>query len=446
MSASTIKKILKASLKKVVVRRFNFVFKQILRLKIRRIRNAQDILVNALKDKKVINVLFLVIHDSIWKYEVLYRLLDRSKHFNVQIAVIPLVRDGVGQMDTYNQTLEYFKKGNYNTFGTYDAISNTWLDVKSVCNPDIVFFTNPHKLTFDGYYIDNFRDVLTCYVPYSFQVSNLYSAQFDQPFHSKLWRQFYETNIHKELAEKFNVSKGDNVIITGYPGIDMFLKSTPLFKNERSLNDPWPVRKNHKVKRVIWAPHHTIKGAGADLDYSSFLELSTYMLQLALIKSMEIQIGFKPHPLLKEKLINHKDWGKLKTENYYTQWEVMDNTIIHNTNYDGLFAHSDAMIHDSGSFAAEYLLLNNPVMFTVNDNKVLENFNPFGKLCLQNHYLGYREEDIEKFVNLTVLKEEDLMMVNREKFVREYCLPPNNNSASENIFNKLKKTLTKCVD
>ena len=433
MSVSAIKKILPASLKKMVVKRFSFVFKQISRLKTMCIRNAQHHLVNVLKDKKVINVVFLVIHDSIWKYEELYRLLDRSKYFNVQIAVIPLVRDGVSQLDTYNQTLEYFKKGNYNTFGTYDATSNVWLDVKSECNPDVVFFTNPHKLTFDKYYINNFTDKLTCYVPYAFVVIGEVRMHYGKDFHQYLWRYFLETETHNEYFKENAFLDNSNGRVTGYPGLDTKLNEDFQAKNV------WK-ELNKLTKKIIWAPHHTIVGNGAGLDYSSFEEYHQFFIDLCKNNPF-IQIAFKPHPLLREKLNSCERWGQEKTDNYFNAWNMLENGQFENGPYIDLFEGSDAMIMDSASFIAEYLYFDKPILFTLRDEDVQSRFNSFGQAIFKVLYQSRDTTQTNEFVKNQVSKEDDFLRVKRNNFLKTKILPANGKLASENIFSELKLQL-----
>lgn len=402
---------------------------------IKKIRNSQVKIVKELRKKEVLNVIFLVIQDSVWKYEEVYSLLDKNPKFNVNVAVIPLVRKGKGEMTVYAKTLKYFEDNNYKVVKSFDNENDRWLDIKAITKPDIVFFTNPHKLTFDKYYIDNFTDKLTCYVPYSFQVSNLYQSQFNQPFHSKVWRQFYETETHKKIGVKYSDIKGANIIVTGYPGLDNF------FNDFGKLIDPWII-KSKNLKRIIWAPHHTIVGQGGGLDYSSFLKYSDFMLRCSKENEDSIQIAFKPHPLLKEKLYKNNDWGKEKTDNYYEEWNERKNTFLYDSEYSSLFISSDAMIHDSGSFTAEYLALNKPVMFLVNQEETFNNFNSFGLECLKNHYHGRNVDDIEKFIRDVIKKGDDVMKSKRHNFIISNYILPNGNSASENIFNHLKKELT----
>lgn len=77
----------------------------------------------------------------------------------------------------------------------------------------------------------------------------------------------------------------------------------------------------------------------------------------------KVQIVFKPHPMLYRTLCEHSEWGKERTDAYYSMWNNMSNTQLEEGDYTELFMQSDAMIHDCGSFILEYLAVDKPCMF-----------------------------------------------------------------------------------
>ena len=123
------------------------------------------------------------------------------------------------------------------------------------------------------------------------------------------------------------------------------------------------------------------------------------MITIAKKYSDKIQIAFKPHPHLFRELCEHKEWGETKTRDYYNQWANMENTQLETGEFIDLFMTSDAMIHDSGSFCVEYHYSGNPVMYVAdNFEKQVEAMADFGKLAMQQHYVGKTEEDIVDFI------------------------------------------------
>ena len=229
-----------------------------LNIDIIRSRKRHKKLISELTEKKIINVVFLVIHHAIWKYEEVYRLLNNDSKFNVKVVIIPLVNDGKEDMKTYNQTLNYFVSSGYSTLSSYNQKNDSWIDIKKTTDPDIVFFTNPHRLTFDKYYINEFKDRLTCYVPYAFVVIHTIEGHYNQNIHHLLWKYFVETKYHRAFAKLYSKKRVNNIVVSGYPSLDVIYRKNFIPKPS------WKVT-NSKTIKIIWAPHHTIEGQGNNL-------------------------------------------------------------------------------------------------------------------------------------------------------------------------------------
>lgn len=385
--------------------------------------------------KKKIKVAFLLVHNSVWKYEGVYRLMDQDERFDPVVIVCPYIIGGEGNMHReMDQAFDAFNKEGYNVIKSLKK-TGEWLDIKKEVCPDMVCFTNPWNLTRPEYLITNFMDTLTCYVPYGFKNSNLFEAHFNKPMQNFTWKFFLETEIHQKLSRKYSKNKGINTIVTGYPGMDKFLQ-----KDYKPI-DEWKI-KDKKIKRIIWAPHHTIPGMGATLDYSTFLDYSEFMLELAEKYVDEVQIAFKPHPVLRPNLSNNEVWGKEKTDQYYQKWAQLSNGLLQEGKYIDLFLTSDGMIHDSSSFVIEYLYTNKPVMFLVNNDSIPEKFNEIGKMAFSNLYHGKNQEEIEEFVKNIIINGSDYKRNERISFFNSTVKPPNNKTASENIFYDIKVSLS----
>jgi CDP-glycerol glycerophosphotransferase (TagB/SpsB family) len=165
------------------------------------------------------------------------------------------------------------------------------------------------------------------------------------------------------------------------------------------------------------------------------------MLQLAEKYQEEVQFAFKPHPVLKFKLINL--WGLEKTEEYYKRWENLSNGQIEQGDYIDLFKTSDAMIHDCGSFTAEYLYTQKPVLFQIRDEKVKDEFNSFGQLCFEKHYHAYTIEETETFIREIVINGNDPKAEEREQFYKQYLYPKDGVMPSDKIYTMLKTLIGK---
>ena len=395
------------------------------RYKLITVRKSHKKALKRIQDKERLNCVFFALFEEVWKYDDVYKLMKKDElHFNPIILVCPMISYGYESMvKKMDKCYSFFKEKGYNVIRAYNTETDSYVDVRKELEPDIIFYTNPYKSLIDNrYFINNFQDVLTVYVPYFINSNKDYAMACNCELHNQVWRRYSETEYHKELSVKYADNKGRNVVNSGYPGIEPFL-----------LNKPYV--KTHSKKLIIWAPHHTIEPIGI-IYYSCFLKYYEFMLEMANKYAEQVFFVFKPHPLLRDKL--NKKWGKEKTDNYYKEWVIRENTSLNESDYVELFIESDAMIHDSASFIAEYLYLNKPVMRTMNGEDLETMYNSFGLQCINNHYHAYKEEDIEDFI-ISVINGEDSMKDQRSAFVRNELLP--HGSPSQNIIDDIRESI-----
>lgn len=389
--------------------------------------------IKEIKKKNKIKIAFLLVNESIWKYEQIYFLFKENDRYEPVVFICPFLTYGSEIMEQeMNHSFETFKKRGYEVRKTLQE-DGCYLDIKNDFHPDLIFFCTPWGHTLSQYQIHNFLDTLTCYVPYGFKSSYLYEAHFNKDLQNLSWKFFVETPIHEKLAKKYSLAKGKNTVVTGFPGMDFLLDK------EYKAKDVWK-RQEQEKKRIIWAPHHTIQGYQKALDYSTFLTYAEFMFEIAEKYKEQIQISFKPHPNLKGKL--DAVWGGKKTNEYYERWKNLPNGQLNEGAYIDLFIASDAMIHDSGSFVIEYLYVSKPVLYLIGSEKVKEQYNEIGKEALKVMYLGYNRKDITYFIESILLNNNDDMREERTTFFNELVKPPNNLTASENIFNYINEVVT----
>ncbi len=403
--------------------------------RVQKVRKAQTRKIEQLQKEGKARVLFFLQTPSVWKYDALYRQLEKSEYFEPIVAVSPynvhLNYDKEECFRVMRQTEEFAQKQGYHFVTTYDQEKHKWVNIKKLYHPDIVFFTKPYKDTLPAYHIYNFQEALTLYLPYGINCINLFHNTYGLPFQALLWKFLVETEFQKHYAEIYEKSHGDNVEIVGA------LAEEKLMQKDYQRKDVWKPQVKTK-KRIIWAPHHTVDYL---FNFSNFLNYCEDMLGLAEKYHDEIQIAFKPHPVLKFKLINL--WGQEKTEDYYNRWANLANGQIEQGDYIDLFKTSDAMIHDCASFTVEYLYAQKPVLFQIRDEKVKEEFNSFGQMCLEQHYLAYSIEETEKFIREVVIEGKDPKKEQRERFYKDYLYPKDRVMPSEKIFNILKTAIGK---
>lgn len=380
-----------------------------------------------LRNKKTIEVAFLLTIPGMWKLDYLFKALRDNPRYHPYIVVYPYSHfKGFNRKEIWKtifRTKQFIEQREFEYVVPYDKKRHKWLDINKKYHPDIVFFTTPYRDIEPRYYYYNFKDKLTCYVPYAFQAMNAYKLNYDQIAINLYGINFAETKMHLDFAKMYSHSEGKNFVVSGYPGIEVYLRHDYVSPN------PWKVQTKTK-KRIIWAPHHTIDNNDA-FQSSTFLLNCDIMLKLAEKYKEEVQFAFKPHQLLKFKL--QKLWGYQATEDYYRRWQTLENAQLEESGYVDLFIHSDAMIHDSGSFTTEYLYLHKPVMYLVATDNPHQQFNRFGEKAFECHYQGRNEEQIEQFIQEVVIGGKDPMKEQRDKFYDSYLMPPNGLLPSENI-------------
>jgi hypothetical protein len=413
-----------------LIKAYNFTNLRALRdaYKIRQAPKNHQKALEIVRQKEKVKVAFFLTHESVWKYDLLFDLMLANPRFEPQIFVCPIVNFGKENMlFEMDKAYNAFKNRGYDVVKTFDNATGEYLDIKKTFLPDIVFFTNPYEGLVDyRYYIKEFSNTLTCYVPYAIMTVN-YDFIYNLKFHNLVWKFFSETPIHNGIALQKQKNKGKNNVLTGYPGFDQLLLG-------KIVNNSVWKNPNSSLKKIIWAPHHAISDWNK---VANFLEYCDFFLELAVKYKDKLQIAFKPHHLLRIKL-EQEYWGKEKTDAYYGKWMNLPNGQCENGEYTDLFLTSDALIHDCGSFMAEYLVTGKPSLFMVRDDSVMEHWNAFGEKAVEAHYQSRNEEQLIDFIENVVLNNNDWMKEGRTDFVQSVLIPKNKFTASENILNYLE--------
>lgn len=373
-------------------------------------------LLEQIKGKERIRVVFLAIHKSVWKVDPVFQKMLADPFFDPIILVCPYTAYGEERMwEDMLECFEYFNEKGYPTYSSYSNVEKHWIKLNEL-DPDIIFFTNPHNLTRKEYYEDAYLNYLSCYVPYHHEVGSFGddNAQHNQIFHNAIWKIFAVHNESILLAKKITGSKADNIQVTGFPAMENLIES----KRNASYLDVW--KTNDGRKRIIWAPHHLIDG---EVNQSNFLQYAEFFQKLARRYSDKAIWAFKPHPILKSKLLEKSGWGTVNTQVYFDFWKNQEYSQLEVDAYEDLFLSSDAMIHDCGSFLAEYLYVEKPVMYILNDQHHGQFFNTFGRKALGVCRIGRSEIEIELFLKKIIDGSNFDITQSHKTFLRENIIP-----------------------
>ncbi len=374
------------------------------------------------REKRPLRVVFMAIDVALWKYQHVYQLMARDARFKPTIVLSPC-KSREWQSDMLLLRSFFDARGI-----SYVDFNGTPIDIRRELQPDILFYTQPYEhLLIDQYDCTRFYDRLLCYMPYGFWTSTG-KLSYDLHFHNLAWRLYYSSTLHLQEAQHVATNKGRNVRVVGYANADDYLK--PIDSN------PWRVMADgRRRKRIIWAPHFSIISHNSAFPpRANFLWMADLMLALAQEYADRLQIAFKPHPALLTQLYEHSQWGQQRADDYYARWQQLPNTQLETGSYTDLFMQSDAMIHDSGSFAAEYHYSRRPVMFVSKDMAaVLSTQSEFGRQAYAMHYQGKNEADIRHFIDDVVLGGNDPMLPQREQFFHNHLLPPGGKTVAQNV-------------
>ncbi len=388
------------------------------------------IFIQNLKGKEKIKVLFLVLLDSVWKVDPVFKKMLDDPYFEPVIFVIPFTSYGEERMwEEMTNTYEYFKEKGYPIISSYNKDEDRWISLEEI-KPDIVFFTNPHNLTRKEYYEDAYLNYLSCYAGYGINTSKNLDLEYNQVFHSAIWKIFVQIKDMQKGYFKYSQRKNYNVELV----IDNIVEEI-INPNRKSTLKAW---KRDDMLKIIIAPHHRI----LDTDFiqtASFIKYADFFIQLAKHTKNEILWSFKPHPILKSKLYKHPKFGINKTDQYYKFWEEQENTQLNEGEYIDLFLQSDCMILDSYSFLAEYTFTQKPMLFLMKDISKRSMSN-FGISCLKVNYQAFNKKDIENFIKSIKLKK-DLKLNSRKKFVKDYFKILGKNNTSNYILESIKNSL-----
>lgn len=367
-----------------------------------------------IRRKPTISVLFVVSELSMWKTESLYVEMLNSQRFNPILLLIPSIKTP----HKINDVIEYANQKGY----IYETISKDET-IQDRFSPDIIFYQQPYENFIPSkYFYDKNLHSLICHVNYCFR-NILNKGAINQYLLNIAWHFYAENDICLLEQSRYMINGGRNQIATGLPFMD------DLSKPKSDFKDPWKWKDSRK--RIIYAPHHSITD-GDNVSWGTILRYGDFILECAKRYTHETVWIFKPHPFLRGKL--EKIWGVERTNAYYQSWSSMENSQCEEGEYNAIFKHSDAMIHDCGSFSLEYLYTGNPVMYLYDEDRVQHDvpLSELTKKSLDVHYKSYSEGDIERFIT-DIIKGNDCLKKQRNDFYQAYLYKSPEHSATKQI-------------
>ena len=386
----------------------------------------QKKIIKKLKDKKKIDVYFLVSEKEKWNYQILYDLFLKSKIFFPKIVIFPNGNNNLTKKDSFLRNYSFFKNHKKLIKGV-----NKKYDIKNpneiIKKGSLVFYDQPVPKLTDHWKPNKIAlNHLIAYVPYGIKIANSLGelSHFGLDLHHYSWKIFCETNWHKLKFEKYTKNYG-SIINTGHPKLDNY-------KIKKNYNYKKTKLKNFS-KKIIWAPHWTIDHY-LGVEHSTFKNNYKYFLFLK--KNFKaIYWFFRPHQRLERQIIDTNFMKKNDLNIYFKKWNNKNSEHYSNYNYYKIFFSSDGLITDCGSFLMEYLFTGKPVL--VLESGKNPGWNELGRKVYNVYYKAYNNEDILRFIKNVIIKKKDILKPKRERLIK--FLLKDNQSFNNNSFNSSKK-------
>ncbi len=402
-----------------------------------------------------INIAFQTYSAAQWPAEQVYREFEKMPNVDVRVVVSPLVdRDVESILDSYNQTLTWFKENNYNVIEGLD-------EAKMECGgweclggmPDVLYQLSPWYmcLAHPQWFTQLPLRTIVAYIPYSIYLADSADGSFaidtvyNKDFMNLMWRVYCDSKYNLDKYQFYQLLKGKNVRYCGYAKMDYFYMN-PVF-NDESLRKLWSIPEDcnaSEMKRVIIAPHYTVFPSSA-ICFSTFHRNVWFWVYMIRKYEKKVSFVFKPHPNLRRSAVGtglFKDYEEY--DKYIQIWNDSPNaTAVQEGNYLEYFASSSAMIMDSGSFLGEYLYTGKPMLYLTRPEQT---FMEIGHKVLAAYYKAPGEDyqAIERFIEEVVLGGNDTMKEDRKRvFEEEYdYVRINGQKASDFIVNEVVELIS----
>lgn len=378
-----------------------------------------------------LRVCFLVCDIAQFSAEPVYQRMRGDSRFEPFIAVVPRVTRGEAFLrDTQQKTIDVLTARYGEVERLYDPDTRRrepFGDRADIVYTSIIYT----EQTFFDYTAEVLSEhALVACITYGY--SGLLNANANhaiaQPEIAMMWHYFVSNTPTMELWTKTNPYLRYSARLSGYAKMDR-LATVPVHPE--------------RPKTVIIAPHHSLAQNGDGLELSTFLIHSELFLQLPK-EYPEIKFVFRPHPLLFPRLATSKWWGEAKTAAYRAAMEAQPNVEFQQGgDYFETFANADALIHDCGSFLAEFFYTGKPqcYLFANHETEVRE-FLPFGQKLLDLSHKAYDASGIRRFIDEVVVGGQDGRAAERNEFARENicCFYPH---ASDRVIDATVESIEK---
>ena len=378
------------------------------------------------KDK--IKVGFHFSFSSFWFGDELYNLFARDERFEPTVFITTKSNNKVVDAERSLDAKRFAAHG-VNVFDLNDR-------THTIPAQDVLFCLTPYQADVPRpFRLINLKlTTLLSNVSYGFTVCDR-GKWHGSSFFRVLWKIFFPSMILLNLFEKISKVGMARGFYSGYPKMDV------LFRKDADLHFDWKTARPD-AKKIIWAPHHSITNSGPLL--ATFHWNYQFMYEFAKAHP-ETAWVIKTHSALSQKAVANKIFPTIEAyEEYLQKWNDLPNAQVYTgAYYQAIFATSDGMIQDSGSFIAEYQYVDKPMIYLTRDT---QKFNELGKEILDASYCvdGKDLDGIAAMIQRVFIDGDDYKAAERKAVFDKYLNYPKANGmlASEFIFKNIAAELT----
>lgn len=384
-----------------------------------------EISAEKIRRKDKIKVGFVLYDSSMWCGDEIYNFFARDERFEPTVFLCLRANQELVKKDFFHG-VEQFKSRGLNVV----PVTNR---NEPIPEQDLIIFLTPYfSVLAKAFRPENLPvKILMAYIPYALSISQF--RIFKNAVFCAGWKAFFQTAINLEIFDnkcKVGMPRGS---YGGYPKMDIFFRDDADFKFDWKMAQP-------DAKKIIWAPHWSIQNA---VKYATFQWNYKFMYEFAKAHP-EISWVVKPHPNLFLSAIKAGLFPSVKAfEEYLTAWNDLPNAQVYTgAYYQAIFKTSDGMIHDSGSFIAEYQYVNKPMIYLTRDT---QKFNELGEAVLKVSYLvdGKDLDAIAAMMQRVFIDGDDYRAAERKDVFDKYLNYPKTNGmlASEFIYKSIADEL-----
>lgn len=296
---------------------------------------------------KIVRVAFLVYSSSEWQCEAIYRAMESDPYFDPSIIICGYLHGTEESIrNTYINTCRYFRKRKYNVL--YMGYSKRWLEREVLNDFDIIFYIIPYRSVLIPYSLNVEKQSITkilIHVPYGLYLVEPRKNYVElSPLFKMCWKCYAANELEKIYLSDKQRLNGYNIVAAGESKAD-YIRCNCIKSNDNI----W----KKGDTRIIWAPHFNLDDGMNGTFHENYMFLYNYAEN-----HKDISWIVKPHPRM--------EWGVLEFgvfntseeyRNYLDMWQVLPNArVIEDEDYMEAFVTSDALIHDSLTFMAEYMM------------------------------------------------------------------------------------------